>query len=216
MFESSSELIVVLDQPARGRGATVGLFSESGSTLTRLMGEYDATAMPLFSNDVRSFSLLQDNGLDQFFKIVVAEPLMVELSNKLLAQNVVTSAYVKPGCTLPVFIDDSSSEEIEILSTGTTPNFSSMQKYLAGGLDGLDAQWSWSQRGGRGEGISVIDIEGAWLLNHEDLSSKEIRLLSVSQSKSPMAIGHGTAVLGILCGNNNQLCLLYTSDAADE
>ena len=59
---------------------------------------------------------------------------------------------------------------------------------------GVDARYLWGIRGGRGEGIRLVDIEKGWNLDHEDLTGQVCRRFGES---APDA--HGTAVLGILC-----------------
>lgn len=43
------------------------------------------------------------------------------------------------------------------------------QGYLTGGGVGIDAVYAWGFPGGDGAGTTVIDIEGGWQLDHEDL-----------------------------------------------
>ena len=38
---------------------------------------------------------------------------------------------------------------------------------------GIDARWAWTQAGGRGRDIRIIDIEGAWRFTHEDLTQNQ-------------------------------------------
>jgi endonuclease G len=59
---------------------------------------------------------------------------------------------------------------------------------------GVDARYLWSIRGGRGEGIRLVDIEKGWNLDHEDLTGQVCCRFGESDPDA-----HGTAVLGILC-----------------
>jgi hypothetical protein len=43
------------------------------------------------------------------------------------------------------------------------------QGYLTGGGVGIDAVYAWGFPGGDGAGTTVIDVEGGWDLDHEDL-----------------------------------------------
>jgi hypothetical protein len=77
------------------------------------------------------------------------------------------------------------------------------QGYLDPSPDGIDAEYAWPFRGGDGTGQSIIDIERGWTLNHEDLASHGARCLHGTPLDSSRA--HGTAVLGILCAEDNTL-----------
>ncbi|UXI66433.1 S8 family serine peptidase [Tahibacter amnicola] len=51
-----------------------------------------------------------------------------------------------------------------------TPDFESGQGYLRPAADGgIDAVSAWELAGGRGAGMRIIDIEGNWNVDHEDL-----------------------------------------------
>jgi hypothetical protein len=64
--------------------------------------------------------------------------------------------------------------------------------------NGINAGAAWALPGGRGQNVSIIDIENGWNLNHEDLPP--ITLLSGTMSAVQGSINHGTAVAGILVG----------------
>ena len=44
-----------------------------------------------------------------------------------------------------------------------------MQRYLELAPGGVDARFAWTIPGGKGNGVNMIDIEGAWNFSHEDL-----------------------------------------------
>jgi hypothetical protein len=79
----------------------------------------------------------------------------------------------------------------------TTPDFSARQGYLEPAPGGVDARWAWTQPGGRGEGVNVIDVEGAWRLTHEDLAPRQPGLLAGTPSDALGWRNHGTAVMGV-------------------
>ncbi|MEC2514336.1 putative mucin/carbohydrate-binding domain-containing protein, partial [Bacillus cereus] len=61
----------------------------------------------------------------------------------------------------------------------------------------------WSIKGGDGKDTTFVDMEYGWLLNHEDLVNKNIKLMSgqnISQHRA-----HGTSVLGIVSSEDNQI-----------
>ena len=93
---------------------------------------------------------------------------------------------------------------IPILSI-TTPNFRDQQFYL----DDMNIEYAHRTPGGKGENITIVDVEYAWNFEHEDNFYKKGTLLggtnndAVSENKN-----HGTAVMGMLCGDNNELGVL--------
>ncbi len=78
-----------------------------------------------------------------------------------------------------------------------TPTLQANQGYVAPAPQGIDAQFAWTLLGGRGNGIRVIDIEGSWYLQHEDLPPPFFTNGSIGTSSD-----HGTAVLGEMVSNN--------------
>jgi N-acetylmuramoyl-L-alanine amidase len=82
------------------------------------------------------------------------------------------------------------------------------QGYLNAAPQGIDARFAWTVRGGDGQGVSFVDIEQGWTLNHEDLAAGGITLISGVNSAY---FGHGTAVLGeILAQDNTRGCIGVT------
>ncbi len=90
-------------------------------------------------------------------------------------------------------------------------SFFGEQGYLDPEPVGIDAKFAWTLAGGDGVGISVIDLERGWILNHEDLDSHGTRLhpriLNEDEGGTNLKSSrhHGTAVLGVICAVNNTL-----------
>lgn len=82
-----------------------------------------------------------------------------------------------------------------------SPDFQSLQGYLNPAPQGVDALYSWTQPGGAGLGIKIVDVEGAWRLTHEDLPS--VFWAGGTQNPSLSWRNHGTAVLGEIAGREN-------------
>src|SRR5664279_5084151 len=66
---------------------------------------------------------------------------------------------------------------------------------------GINARFAWTIPGGDGAGQNVVDMEGGWTLNHEDLVAHGGSLLFGSILDSSRH--HGTAVLGEICATDN-------------
>jgi cysteine-rich repeat protein len=88
----------------------------------------------------------------------------------------------------------------------TTPDFSDGQGYRGPAPDGIDIAYANTLPGGRGEGLSVVDIEYGFDPLHEDLEACRDALLSGIGTFSTMhasSRSHGSAVLGILVAGDN-------------
>ena len=83
--------------------------------------------------------------------------------------------------------------------------FNPQQGYLDAAPTGIDARWAWTQTGGEGQGVGVVDLEQGWRLGHEDLAGKAPTLITNSNRDG---IGgyvghHGTAVMGVIAADDN-------------
>lgn len=83
----------------------------------------------------------------------------------------------------------------------TTSDFSSLQGYLGEPPLGINALAVAAQPGGRGAGVRVLDIEGAWLWTHEDLTAPIHTAGGSIQDQAWR--NHGTATLGVIRGSDN-------------
>lgn len=80
------------------------------------------------------------------------------------------------------------------------------QGHLKPAEEGIDAEFAWESFGGDGEGMSFIDMEQGWTLEHEDLAAHGANLLH--GTNAPSSQMHGTAVLGVVCAlDNDRGCL---------
>jgi serine protease len=76
------------------------------------------------------------------------------------------------------------------------------QGYVQAAPGGIDAAYAWTFPGGNGAGIGFVDMERGWTLNHEDLTAKNIQVIS---GVSTDFQGHGTAVLGEITAVDNTI-----------
>ena len=75
------------------------------------------------------------------------------------------------------------------------------QGYLDAAPDGMDVRYAWSLPGGRGENVTIVDVEINWNLRHNDLAAAAadpVVLVRGSDPNPDINIDHGTAVLGEL------------------
>ncbi|UHA74202.1 S8 family peptidase [Paenibacillus sp. 481] len=79
---------------------------------------------------------------------------------------------------------------------------STAQTYLHTAPYGINAHYAWKYQGGDGTGITIVDLEQGWNVQHEDLVSQNIELISgVNQAYHD----HGTAVLGEMVSTDNSI-----------
>jgi len=81
------------------------------------------------------------------------------------------------------------------------------QGYLGGEESGgIAVNYAWGFEGGDGAGTTIIDIEGGWNLDHEDLAGANITLMGgVNHKEDAGSYSHGTAVLGQLFMQDNSV-----------
>jgi len=85
----------------------------------------------------------------------------------------------------------------------STPSYVNSQGYLKPAPSGVNAAYAWTQPGGKGTGIKMIDIEGEWNFNHEDLLQNQGGLAGGTVPNDVDWRNHGTAVLGVVGGDEN-------------
>ena len=148
--------------------------------------------------------------LSIFYKVTVPDEQLKSMVPKLRALKVVQAAYVKPGLELTISdnsIDsrDSMEPRAALVSDTMPENFP--QAHLDSVSEGgMGVPCAWAIAGGRGAGVNIIDAEGAWNFSHEDLAENQGDRLALTESAMIDDIGwrnHGTAVLGVLGGDNN-------------
>lgn len=138
--------------------------------------------------------------LSVFYKVEVPEGRMAQLQAELARNELVEAAFVKPGVELPRINDMAAAPEEP---PPATPDLSARQIYLNAASSGVDARWAWTQAGGRGRDIRIIDVEGAWRFTHEDLTQNQGGVVAGTMLAGVDWRNHGTAVLGEFSGDVN-------------
>lgn len=80
-----------------------------------------------------------------------------------------------------------------------------LQEYQDWAPVGIDAEWMWAIAQADGTGVGVVDIEGGWLVTHEDLVAKAPTIIFGDNNPSSSWQPHGTAVLGVIAAADNGL-----------
>jgi hypothetical protein len=219
-FSSSAaprELILVADPKAGLRVGKDGIISNDKEVdvkhLADLINSENAAIRPLFcSNEewLAEKAYFEDTlmGVNQpldlsiFLKVTVPDKRLESLAEQLRKLPIVQSAYIKPGAELPS-LNKRVGHKRPLSATAATDDFTVFQEYLNAAPSGINALYAWEKEGGKGKGVNIIDIEGAWQFLHEDLLENPSDCAAgVSVSKLSWR-NHGTAVLGMLGGDHN-------------
>ncbi|MEV5981609.1 S8 family peptidase [Streptomyces sp. NPDC052114] len=219
---AEQELIVVARPEARLRAGEREIRSASGSDVSALnmfLSDEQLALEPLFGNEERLRSAAPPApgeedvpDLALFYRVRGGEERAQELRARMAALPGIDTAYVKPGAvpasinpshTQPHDLDEATRRRKEGMPV--TPDFTSRQGYLNPAPEGVDARWAWQRIGGSGEGITVIDVEGAWQLRHEDLAAKLAGVVIGTPIQDLAWRNHGTAVIGVIGGDRNTL-----------
>jgi len=141
--------------------------------------------------------------LTVFKRLFAPDDRLEELAGKLIAEEAVAGAYIKPGVSPAMLFADmvppNLTEPVE-----PPRNFTDQQGYLNSADEGgIDARFAWTQPGGKGKDIKIIDVEAAWHFDHDDLNMNQGGTVAGHDADDIVWRNHGTAVLGIVSGDDN-------------
>jgi len=170
------------------------------SHVDRVLKKYNAKLKPAFDETEASLvakaSKAKSEGvnlpdLSRYYVAFVENKSKAEkLANELSKDESIDSTDVVPP-------------PVPAMATITTISFENMQGYLDPAPGGIDARYAWTIPGGKGTGINMIDIEGAWNFSNEDLLQNQNGLAGGSMNPDLAWRNHGTAVLGEIGGDEN-------------
>jgi hypothetical protein len=227
-----SELIVMAHKDVRLRshqttvsslaGANVkdldSILSKEGITMTPLFGDSEDQLQQEMSSVAAAAEFGEEMmgeipDLSVFYKIEAPEEKLEALAAQLCACASVEAAYVKPPAipsqTMVKPMAEEGQEFINMMSSvegeaePATINFTARQTYLGPAPAGIDAQYAATLSGGRGAGVGICDIEGAWRFTHEDLRVNQGGIVGGTPSTAMSWRNHGTAVIGVISGDRN-------------
>lgn len=140
--------------------------------------------------------------LSVFHEVVAREEHHAEIRRALRGH--VTAAYVKPPADIPLEMTTCAETACVPLPNAETPtpSYVARQGYLGKAPEGIDALWAWAQ-GGDGTGVQIVDVERAWNFRHEDLADFFGGVVGGQPIDCLRERNHGTAILGILSGDDN-------------
>jgi hypothetical protein len=214
--EKMKQLVVVAKQtaglriePEPGRPPTVA--EGDAGPLANLLMAQGIRMRPLFARSeerLRAARLLLPGpvreiapDLSVFYAVDAPDERVEELASQFRSLDSIDYAYVEPRVYLPVV---RPGAEFKLPAPpSVTPDFSGNQGYLNAAPEGINARFAWTLSGGRGAGVNIIDIEGAWQLTHEDLIVNQGGLISGVPINDLGWRNHGTAVLGVVGADDN-------------
>ncbi|MER5884311.1 S8 family peptidase [Streptomyces sp. NPDC001941] len=210
------ELILLARPEARLRAGAEGVRSASGadvSALNMFLEDEQLALEPLFGSEERTRPAApqQPDGrgappdLALFYRVRGASDRAFELTARLAALPGIETAYVKPGAVPATVLPPDTGPDGRLKEGApATPDFTGRQGYLGPAPEGVEARWAWQRRGGDGEGVTVVDVEGAWQLAHEDLAERLAGIVVGSPVQDVAWRNHGTAVLGVIGGDRDE------------
>jgi hypothetical protein len=211
------ELIVVAHAGAGLEAGTEGVASTAGADvagLNAMLAEERVSLEPLFgpteartraqTAEVTAQSGIEAPDLSVYYRVRAEDERLDDLAKALEAMPAIAAAYVKPAAEpAPRLEAEVLEREAVREAPPVTPDFTARQGYLTAAPAGVDAVWAATQAGGRGAGIGIIDIEGAWNFAHEDLVQNQGGVIGGSPTTDQAWRDHGTAVVGEFGGDAN-------------
>lgn len=211
VVHATSELIVVVRPEVGVYAPMPGLSPNSDvMSLSNLLASAGGTLRPLFgpgarvrvqAASVRALSGTEPPDLSIYHRVEGLEVDREGLAKRLRALGVVEAAYVKPAPELPLPLNQMLPRASE--PPPQTPDFTTQQGYLEAAPGGIDARFAWTQPGGDGANVQIVDIEGAWRFTHEDLLMNQGGVMGGTQLDDIDWRNHGTAVSGELGADRN-------------
>lgn len=217
-FPSAPELICLAAPGAGLRSSGAEVASTRGvstKSLNALLKAAGAEMSPIFGSEPRvaasraAIHAAQTASLPElsgYYSVTVAPDKMEKLAAELLKDPTVEAAYVKPPCSPPVWLDENEDGPPDSAPDGEeapTASFVARQLYLEVAPGGIDARYAWTRTGGKGQGVRIIDVEGAWRFTHEDLLQNQGGVIGGTPSTDIGWRNHGTAVTGVFGGDEN-------------
>lgn len=212
-FEAPAQLVVVTQSEA---GFVVSSESVEAETVdpepvARALASAGAAMHPLFGPEARLRSQASAQAaatgtappnLATYYLVEVDPSRAADLAAQLRELDGIDGAYIAPPAEPAIDIDvlQNMAPAAEA-APPASPNLTARQVYLDPAPVGVDARYAWTVNGGRGAGVKIIDIEGAWRFDHEDLVAKQGGTVGTPSSDLGWR-NHGTAVVGEFGGDD--------------
>jgi hypothetical protein len=210
-MKADPELIVIVRPEVGLRASAVGVTARAAdiSPLADALASANARLRPLFGTSedrlqseratTAAVTGVEPPDLSVYYRVEAPAADLERLAERLRATGAVHAAYVKPPAELPQALNDMLPRAEQ--PPNHTPDFNARQAYLDIAPGGIDARYAWTQAGGDGTGVQIIDVEGAWRFSHEDLLANQGGVIGGTPSTDIGWRNHGTAVTGEFGGD---------------
>ncbi|WP_191844650.1 S8 family serine peptidase, partial [Catellatospora chokoriensis] len=204
-------LVVEMRPGVAARATGRGIVSAAGldtTSLNDLCAAYGGSLRTLFGMSEERLNRLTATlpasadapDLSRYYKVEVPVDRMNDTAAALRADPLVAAAYVEPP-GWPGLHREPQPNAAE--PPAFTQDFSARQAYLGPAPGGIDVRRAWALQGGRGAGVRVVHIDAAWRFTHEDLTGNQGGVVGGIQSTQLGWRNHGTAVAGVIGGDDN-------------
>ncbi|MGH7427860.1 MAG: S8 family serine peptidase, partial [Candidatus Methylomirabilaceae bacterium] len=149
-----------------------------------------------------------------YYRVEAPDERLDDLAQEIARCATVEGAFLKPQTypaqqTMATSLAEAGTDFINLMQSlemeapPVTADFTARQSYLGSAPAGVDAQYAATLPGGRGFGVGIIDIEGAWRFTHEDLHENQGGVAGGTPTNDLGWRNHGTAVVGVFGGDRN-------------
>jgi hypothetical protein len=198
--------------PAADIGSLAALVSAQGGVLRPLFGLTPDRLQAKSPPSAAGFAV-PTRHLSRYYRVHAPDERLEALATAVRRHRAVETVYIKPSPEPAVVLNPMQPAAAE--PPTATPDFTGNQGYLDPAPGGVDARFAWTVAGGSGQGVAIIDVEGAWRFSHEDLVDNQGGVVAGTPPDDPDWRNHGTAVLGEFCGDRNAFGITGISPGAN-
>jgi len=203
--EARSQIIVVTEADIGAGGGSPQAEAVDPDPIVSTLAAAGAEIQPLFGPQARlrsQASVAEAAPLANYYVAEVAPDRAEDLAARLRDLDGIDGAYMAPRPEPAIDLDVlQTMTRDDAAPAAATPDFRSRQIYLGPAPAGIDARYAWTLSGGKGAGVRIIDIEGAWRFDHEDLLENQGGTVGTPSSDLGWR-NHGTAVVGVIGGDD--------------
>lgn len=175
--------------------------AEEGISIRPLFGLSEDRLKMRAAASAPAHSGVQTPDLSVFYRVDAPDERLEEIAERLRSHDTVGAAFIKPAPEPAQVLNDMAPSPEP--APPVTADFTPRQGYLQAAPGGIDARFAWTLNGGRGTGVRIIDVEGAWRFSHEDLLQNQGGVVGGTQRTEAAWRNHGTAVVGVFSGDRN-------------
>lgn len=187
MDDSILELVLSIQSDASRKEAQ-GLVERFGGVLSSIQDEAGLTTR------------LPKPLSDYYFVRNLKHEELVSLADAVSSIDSFDAAYLAPVAKVAAFAQDRPM--IDLLPGDLPRDLTVLQGHLLDSASGgVDAHHAWDNEA-KGAGVTLIDIEGGWNFDHEDLKDNNLGLISGTNGPAS-DVDHGTKAIGVISADEN-------------